>query len=339
MQRAFTALLFALFCLAVGPRVAWAQRVLLVRPPASDTAMSEAFNRLRAELQLQDFEVEVLEVDERKLSPDELESAAQQADAFAGITLNRIGSSATADVSIADRVTGKITVRRLAISAGKDSPGILAVRAVDLLRASLRELPVDERPPPDVIGVGSKPAPEAVRAFTQAEPARFQVSAAAVTLGSLREVSNGYGASVGFWYRPTERLQLGFLVVGPLVGARYRSPNGDAVVRQELGQLRAGFNLLGPGVLELGPVLGAGVYHLLAQGDVRAPFTGQSAAVWSFAASGGLEARLRLTETLSLGASLQGLLLTPRPVVAVDSASEELGQPLLLATLGLGVAF
>ena len=53
----------------------------------------------------------------------------------------------------------------------------------------------------------------------------------------------------------------------------------------------------------------------------------------------GLEARLELSEALSLGASLQGVLLTPRPVVAVDSASEELGQPLLLATLGLGVAF
>ena len=47
-------------------RLIRAQRVLLVRPPASDTAMSEAFNRLRAELQLQDFDVQVLEVDERK---------------------------------------------------------------------------------------------------------------------------------------------------------------------------------------------------------------------------------------------------------------------------------
>jgi hypothetical protein len=32
-------------------------------------------------------------------------------------------------------------------------------------------------------------------------------------------------------------------------------------------------------------------------------------------------------------------VLTPRPVVAIDTELEELGQPLLLAALGLGVAF
>ena len=52
-----------------------------------------------------------------------------------------------------------------------------------------------------------------------------------------------------------------------------------------------------------------------------------------------MEARLQLGGTVSLNAAAQGLLLTPKPVIAVDTESEELGQPLLLASLGLGVAF
>src|SRR5689334_10421323 len=125
MPRAFLILALAmlwLFC----PNQAWAQRVLLVKPPPSDAALSEAFIRLRAELELQDFEVELLEGNDSQLSLEELEAAAQRSDAFAGIALNRHGAGANADVSIADRVTGKISVRRLAI-AGRDSPRILAV--------------------------------------------------------------------------------------------------------------------------------------------------------------------------------------------------------------------
>lgn len=336
MPRALLILALAMLWL-VRPNEAWAQRVLLVKPPASDAALSEAFNRLRAELELQDFEVELLDANERQLSLEELEAATQRSDAFAGIALNRRGSGANADVSIADRVTGKISVRRLAI-AGQDSPRILAVRAVDLLRASLRELPVDERPPPDVVGVSTQPAPRSLRSFT-AQREQFQVSAAAAALTSAHDISNGYGAVLGFWYRPTERLGVGINLVGPLVGARFRASVGSAALRQELAQVRATFDVLSVGRARLGPVLGAGVYHLQAQGEVAPPLNGETSAVWSFAASGGAEARLELTEVLALSGSVQGLLLTPRPVVAIDTELEQLGQPLLLAAIGLGVAF
>jgi len=326
-------IILVLICL--WPRQALAQRVLLVRPPSSDSTLSEAFNRLRAELVLQDFEVDVLDA-ATALSPDELEEAARQRDDFAGVALARSSSGANADVSIADRVTGKISLRRLAITAGQDSPRILAVRAVDLLRESLRELRGSERPPADVVGVEAAPPPAAVRAFT--EPTRFQLSVAAFALGAPSSISNGYGAGLGLWYRPTPRLGVGAVLVGPLLGARYRPGNGDASLRQELGQLRATFNLLGPGRFELGPVLAAGGYHVQAQGHVAAPLAARTASVWSFVASFGIEARLDLVGGLSLNAALHGLLLTPQPLIAVDTNSQALG-PLLLASLGLGVAF
>lgn len=337
MLRAVVVFFTALGFYLAGPPSAFAQRVLLVEPLPGDPAISEAFNRLRAELLLQEFEVQVLDTEGRRLTPEELEEAAQRADAFAAVALNRHARGTDADVSIADRVTGKISLRRLAISAGQDSPRVLAVRAVDLLRASLRELPPDERPPPDVVGVTQAAPPPELRAF--AKPSRFLVGASATVLGAAHDVSSGYGASLTFWVQATSRLKLGVLLVGPLVGARYRTVNGDAVVRQELGQLRATFNVLPPGRFELGPALGTGVYHLQAQGDVAAPLSSRSAQVLSFAGSGGVEARLSLTDALSVGASFAALLLTPRPVLAVETESAELGQPLLLASLGLGVAF
>ena len=57
--------------------------------------------------------------------------------------------------------------------------------AVDLLRASLRELPEDERPPPDVIGVTRAPAPPAVRDFVD-DTQHFNVGAAAAVLTLYR---------------------------------------------------------------------------------------------------------------------------------------------------------
>jgi hypothetical protein len=212
------------------------------------------------------------------------------------------------------------------------------VRAVDLLRASLRELPADERPPPDVVGVSTTPVPASLRAFTD-DRRRFRVSAAAVALTSAQDISSGYGAALGFWYRPVERLGVGVSLVGPLVGARFRASTGSATIRQELAQLRATVDVWGPGRFGLGPVLGAGVFHLQAQGEVAPPLNGEASTVWSFAGSGGVEAHLDLTDSLVLGGSVQGLLLTPRPVVAIDTELEELGQPLLLAALGLGVSF
>src|SRR5262245_16782602 len=112
--------------LALSP-AAFAQRILLLRPPSSDPTLYEAFSRVRAELLLQDFEVSVLESDGRPVDPITLEDEARKADAFAGIALTRQQNGAIADIAIADRVTGKISQRRLAIDTKSDAPTLLAV--------------------------------------------------------------------------------------------------------------------------------------------------------------------------------------------------------------------
>src|SRR5262245_27204891 len=130
----------ALAVLLLAPD-ALAQRVVLVRPPNSDAVVVEAFNRLRAELRLQSFDVVGLDADPAFVSPESVGEAATREDAFAAISIARRAGATSVDVWIADRVTGKTTLRTLALRRESDAPSVLAVRAVDLLRSSLREIP------------------------------------------------------------------------------------------------------------------------------------------------------------------------------------------------------
>jgi hypothetical protein len=300
--------------------------------------LSEAFNRLRAELLLQKFEVTLLSGGALAVSPETLEAETQAKNAFAGILLERSPNGATAEICIADRVTGKTSQRRLAIGDVREAPRVLAVRAVDLLRASLRELPAGERPPPDVIGVQDEPPAAELRSFSEV-PSQFQLRAAGTALGGLSELGAAFGGSVGLFYLPLAWLRVGLSATGPLMGARYTTARGSASVRQELALVQSFANLLPDGVVRLGPTLGAGVYHLQAQGDVASPLRSRSDGVWSFAGCAGFDAELGLGRAFALTGSIGALLLTPQPVVAVDTEEAAVAAPVLLASLGVGVAF
>ena len=323
--------------LSLSP-AAFAQRVLLLRPPSEDATLYEAFSRVRAELLLQDFEVSVLDTGGRPVDPVTLEDEARKTGAFAGIALTRQQDGAIADVAIADRVTGKISQRRLSIDAARDAPTLLAVRTVDLLRVSLRELDPDEPPPVDVIGVEPGPVPDEVRVFARVtEP--FQLRAGLFSLGAGSSLGAAYGGTIGLSFRPARAFAIGVSVAGPLIGARYSAEGGTATVRQELALLRGFWNVLPDSRWEVGPALGFGAYHLDARGEVEPPLVAESDDIWSFAVNAGLEAELFLTDALSLNAGLSALFLTPRPAVAIAGPPSDPASPLVAGTLGMGVSF
>ncbi|XXX79399.1 hypothetical protein WMF30_11545 [Sorangium sp. So ce134] len=332
--------LLVLLLLLVCPRAAWAQRVLVVRPPPRDATLFEAFGRLSAELELQSFEVIVLGSPARSPGAEELERKAQESEAFAAIALRRDGSGTAAEVCIVDRVTGKTTTRKLLIDPSSDGPMLLAVRAVDLLRASLLEVGAGQAPAPDVLGVEARPpAPEVLR-FSR-EPPRFHVRTGGLVLFTPA-VGGGAGVQIGAHYGLDERFRFGLLVGGPVFGAAFHARGGAARVRQELALLRASWNL-GPAAAgphwEWGPLLGVGAYHLQATGDVELPLVGRSEEFFSFAADAGLGVHYFFHSSLSLGFELTCLTLLPRPIIAVE---EERSAPLIAQALGalsLGAAF
>lgn len=316
-----------------------AQRVLLLRPERVDPVLSEAFNRLRAELALQDFEVIVVEADESARDTELLSELARKEGAFAGISLSRRVQTAAADVAIADRVTGKVSQRTLSLSDAEDAPAVLAVRAVDLLRSSLREFGPEERASTDVVGVDRAPVPDAVQEWTRPPPASFRLGASAMALSGGPELDVAYGPTLSFRARAGERFTLAAVLSGPLVGAEYRVADGSAILRQELLLGELGFSALATSRFELSPLLSAGAYHLDAKGEVASPWRAQNDEVWSLVLGAGVEAGLRLSERVLVSAALRGLSTSPRPIVAVGERRAEFAPVIALANLGLGVEF
>src|SRR6266498_583506 len=172
--------------------VSHAQRVVLLRPADVDAVLVEAFNRLHAELRLQHFEVTIVDANVEARSPDALEEAAKRADALATISFVRHGSKTKVDVWLADRVSGKTTIRTIEPPGGTDVPNVLAIRAVDLLRTSLREFG-GEPPPPDVVGVVATPPPDSVRALVAPPRPTWEIRAEGILLWD----GPSFGAALG----------------------------------------------------------------------------------------------------------------------------------------------
>jgi hypothetical protein len=148
-----------------------AQRIILLCPPEADTSLTEAFNRLRGELSMHGFEVEV-QTSAEAISPESLAARADSIAAVASVSFVRSANGATADIKISDRVTGKTTIRTIA-TEGNDAPNLLALRAVELLRASLREFGPNSRAPKDIVGAAPDRASPSIKkwAETPAAPA------------------------------------------------------------------------------------------------------------------------------------------------------------------------
>lgn len=328
-------------CLALWYAAAAAaepSRVVVLRDPSAPAAVSEASLRTQAELRAEGFEVVLRDVAVSGDVRAALESASREGDAVAAIAVVSDPAGAAADLWVTDRITGKTSIRRIEVIAVAPSerPRALAIRAVELLRASLVEavvLPTEAKPPPDVKRwlepppVGPLSGPHAalsvgmLTGFDGIGPAGAPV----VRLGWAADF--GLGGRVSW--------------LGPALGARADSPLGSAAIRQEL----ATFDVLyAPPVEWAGftPMVwaGAGVYHLFAEGELLMPLTGQSDEVWAFAGVGGLGIGYRLTPALTAWLDAEGALTTPRAVVTLfGEPLGTMGRPMLLSSLGISLHF
>jgi hypothetical protein len=315
-----------------------AQSVVLVRPPEGDRVLVEAFNRLRAELALQSFDVVVAEAPPEAGTPEAVERLARENSAFAAISFTRRADTTTADVWIADRATGKTTVRTLALRGVPDAPSVLAVRSVDLLRESLRELG-PERPPPEVVNADRGPVPEAVRSWVKPSPPPWRLRLDATALGEASGLSLAYGVGLALSHRLSERFRLGLAAAGPLVGGTYSASTGKATAHQELGWVELLVTAYRSERIGVGGSLGAGVYHLTARSEVNPPLASRSDDVLSALGSAGAFVDVYATSVVTATAGFCALALTPRPGVAVGPEQTLFSQPLFRAYVGMGVDF
>jgi hypothetical protein len=142
-----------------------AARVIIV----ADDQEEQLVRLLTGELAAQGFETQMVPKATRDLSPSQLRQLARNEGAVAAFAL--VITPEGLEVWIADRVTGKVTLREVIPNADQksDDGRVIALQAVELLRWSLRETgPAAARsseipnPPPAIARLRSRPELERV---------------------------------------------------------------------------------------------------------------------------------------------------------------------------------
>lgn len=339
-MRASATVAAALFGFALATAAAASpERVALVRPETESPVLLDAWNRLAAELRIHRFQVEIVEASgTRQTTPATLSEAARRVDALAAIALvEPEAGKAHVDVWLVDRTSGKTTMRTIAVRKGVDAASVLAIRAVDLLRGSLREFESDERPPPDVVGVDPRPLPPVIAQLSARPEPRVRLRAEALLLGEGSRFGAALGPSLGLSYRSADWLEVGVLASGPLVGGALETTSGSASTHQELGLVEGRFSFLRSSRFEAGLNAAAGVHWLSAEGQPLPPLVSRTDHVTSFIGGVGLGAELKFGARLAVSMTLRAVGTAPRVGVAVGSESAVFPLPVVLATAGIVV--
>ncbi|WP_437680947.1 hypothetical protein [Sorangium sp. So ce131] len=351
-----------------------ASRVAIVEVDADDALVREAATRLRAELGAAGFEVVHIPRPPGGDLRAALDRAAEEAGAFAAAAISRSRAGATADLWIVDRVTQKTVVRTVEV-AGAAAPSVMAVRAVELLQASLLEANLlAARSPPDgaagAADAGRVDVPDDVARWM--EPARRQAGMAPAAprigmfagfgveagvtallsaggigpaLGPALRLSYGAGADGGAGAGGSagaggaglpSGLAARLTFAGPALGPALEGELGTVSVRQEMALLEAVWALETEGAVS--PVLSAGVggAHLFISGDPLPPLRSATGEVWSIAAALGAGAGVRVTDRAALLLDVHAIFAQPRAVVTLGG--ERLGtagRPTFAGFLGL----
>jgi hypothetical protein len=327
-------------------------RVVLVRERGADPVIDRAEVRLGAELRAAGFEVDekVAESDDeaRKLVEEPGEEGP-----FATVLLRRAGARAATEVWVADHVTRKTVVRRFGTQGGEASDRTLALRVVELMRASLVEplvLPQSDAepttpapsaapapsatvpaPPPDVL----RWARAGLRGEPQPPPPR--VGFAFGVLGGYAgpDVAPSAGPQLRVVWHATRAWSVGLLgATTPFGGDAPVRSQGTASLRQDLGLFELGFELPTDAPVHFLASAGIGVYHLYASGDANtgAGFRSLRDDAWTALGALGTGLRWRLTSAASLVVDVRELLALPRPVVVF--AGERVAATMHPGTLG-----
>ncbi|WAS91828.1 hypothetical protein [Nannocystis punicea] len=210
--------------LGTGPAPGGASDRIAVVGDADDEAI---VRQLRAELSALGFEVLAPEA---PAEGDEL-----WADDLGAVAAIRVVEHEALEIHIADRVAGKSVRHRVAIPQPhtEEDARIVAMRAIELLRASLREpqeapvvSPPPPRPsPPSTPSTPSPPRPAAPRFFIHLAPA---------VAGSPGGLGPSLHALLGLRWMPHRHLGLAIQALAPTVGTVASGPEGTARIHTAL---------------------------------------------------------------------------------------------------------
>lgn len=329
-----------------------------MQPIVADATIAEALHRIQGELVAEGFEVVLVSSapsldrpaagrpDSSALAAGEPTSppASAPAGVLAAIDLAMNEGAHVVELRVVDRATDKVVIRRVPVEPAEGShvAEILAVRAVELLRASLLELLVPTRAAPaEASATRPSDLPDVSRAARwAAQPLRLEreskwaVEVGAAALADFGGIPLSAVALVRVERKLAGLLRLRATAAGFGTQPRVQGFAGSALVTQDLGLVEMVFDV--PTAAIVHPLLSAGAGVLYEKVDGRASFPYQSevATQWAAALDAGVGADLRLGRHWDLSLEAHAFVAVPYPVVDfLGTEVAHAGTPSVLASL------
>ena len=303
---------------------------------AGDTLIREALNRLRAELPL------------AGMRAVDTEEAPADGTANASVTMSRVeGPNEGEDprpVVVTVRVVttpgdgsqARTLLRRTVIHAaeGAGDASVLAIRAVELLRATLMPA-VTGASPPGRDGAAARETMVSAPVPASVDASRWAVALGPVALQSLAGFGSAVGATGRASFRPAAPVAFELQAAGPIFAPALTAPAGSASLRQELAFVAVTWLLRDGHRLSPHLSAGAGLYHVRVVGHAEGGLA-VSSALWAPLAKVGAGLTLALGRRYALRMDVDALFLQPAPYVVIGTAEAgHAGRPLLLVGLTL----
>ena len=316
-------------------------QVVMVAPASNgDALIVEALNRLRAELALEGL---------RPVSPGGAPNGGPPA---ALVGMSRAAGAIIVDVKVT-RPRDETPLLRQAVIAGAPEVGdasVLAIRAVELLRASLMQVAAESKADAESASLARGSAMEAggvsrARApSTEAARGRWRVALGGTVLQSFAGFGSAFGPTARVSLRPfsfgaPSPLGVELQVAGPTFARALTAAAGSASVRQELAAVTASWAF--GGMFRLVPMAsaGAGLYHVHVAGNAS---VGQalSNALWAPFAVAGVGVGVALGARSAVRLDAAALFVQPAPYVQIaDTDAGHAGRPLVLLSLTVEGSF
>ena len=308
-----------------GPAPGDAGERVVVVGDADDEAI---VRQLHAELTALGFEVLAPE-------PSAEGDGQPEVDALGAVAALQVVDDATLEIRIVDRATGEVVRHHVAIPRPltEEDGRIIALRAIELLRASLRE-PQEEpaaSPPP--------PTPTPTPAPTRPAVPRLFIHLAPAVAGSPGGLGPSLHALLGLRWMPHRHVGVAIHALAPTVGTVARGPEGTARIHTALVLASAHVSFVSPSA-RWQPDAGIGVGPAFARmrGSAAATYDDATDVVTSaaFAARLGLAVAVHPRVRLRLDGHVGALV--PRTLVRFAGRTVAAwGQPFGIGTFGIEI--
>jgi hypothetical protein len=305
----------------VVPATASSGRVALVRQDDSDPTIAEALHRIRGELVADGFEVS--EVD---AAPEPPPGTPVEAGPLATIDLSVDQGTHVAELRVIDHLTNKTVIRRTLVDDSNTShpAELLAVRAVELLRASLLELLVDSthaRPGARSDDDARAASRWAAKGLPPPRESDWSFEIGACLLADVGGIPPAFLALARVRRTVVAPLALRLTVAGLGTESRLDAAAGTASVSRDVGLVEVVLSPWRQAVVHPVASVGGGTLYTSVDGQPNPPYTGKQSSRWAAAGDAGVGAEARLGQRFAVALEGHALFAEPYPAVEILGVS------------------